>query len=252
VQGGASGFGVSPWWSYVPLGFSTQGFLFPILLVATLIFWVKRPAHVLTWSTVPFVLIHLLVGHKEARFLFPMVFAQLLMALELFPHTFVRKVLRRWGPAVTRQAITAVWAVWLGANALPHMYMAVSMNSPRMAVLKALQSHPERPVYVAGQDPVVMCTGLRLQTFVHPGATFHTVDSDHAAFRPTPLPSAPWWVVRGDPLELKDVTAPPGCKLYDSSPAAQRRLAAFWNWLLPDRDVSGAPEDMQVYACDPP
>ncbi|MGZ3883629.1 MAG: hypothetical protein ACXVPQ_04795 [Bacteroidia bacterium] len=46
---------------------------FSIFMIAGLIFfWIKFPRHVLTWITLPFVFLHFFVGHKELRFLFPM------------------------------------------------------------------------------------------------------------------------------------------------------------------------------------
>jgi phosphatidylinositol glycan class B len=42
------------------------------LLVATLVAWLARVRSVLTWTTAPYVALLCIVGHKEARFLFPL------------------------------------------------------------------------------------------------------------------------------------------------------------------------------------
>jgi len=40
---------------------------------AMLVTWVRYPRHILTWTTLPFFIFHSLVGHKELRYLFPIV-----------------------------------------------------------------------------------------------------------------------------------------------------------------------------------
>ena len=73
VNAHAAGFGVDPWWYYltaVPLeGIVLFGL--PVLL-ATGWFVYKNPKSVVTWMVVPFLLAHQIVGHKEVRFLFPL------------------------------------------------------------------------------------------------------------------------------------------------------------------------------------
>jgi phosphatidylinositol glycan class B len=46
-----------------------------VLAIACVAFWFRFPLHVLTWVTLPFVGMHFLIGHKEERFLFPMIAA---------------------------------------------------------------------------------------------------------------------------------------------------------------------------------
>jgi phosphatidylinositol glycan class B len=75
LQGKAAKFGVSPWWFYLPT--FVMAAIPPISLVLLLLvgYGVYRNArHVFTWALIPFVLAHVLVGHKELRFLFPMLF----------------------------------------------------------------------------------------------------------------------------------------------------------------------------------
>ncbi len=76
VRGGVSQYGDSPWWdifrmslteSWPPLGL--------ILLLGTLVAFVRHPRHLLTWAQVPFFMVHEMIGHKELRFFFPMVSA---------------------------------------------------------------------------------------------------------------------------------------------------------------------------------
>lgn len=74
VEDKASGFGVSPVWYYASL---TPLVVFPLLgliiVPAFIVFIVKYPKHIITWCIVPFILIHHVIGHKELRFLIPLV-----------------------------------------------------------------------------------------------------------------------------------------------------------------------------------
>ena len=81
LEGKLSSFGVSPWWSYLAKIFIWGVPPFSILIlagsIALAVYKWKRP---ITWSIVPFFIIHSLLGHKELRFLFPMVnFVPILM-----------------------------------------------------------------------------------------------------------------------------------------------------------------------------
>ncbi|MGD2083110.1 MAG: hypothetical protein PVF91_09100 [Chromatiales bacterium] len=73
IEGKASSFGTSPWWDYFLL--VLQGATHPIgamILLSFLAFWVLYPRSIITWVTLPFFAVHLLIPHKELRFLFPM------------------------------------------------------------------------------------------------------------------------------------------------------------------------------------
>ena len=72
LESKASEFGVSPWYyyflfisffSFVPIGL--------ILLFSSFHFFWMKPKNVITWAIIPFLLGHMLVPHKELRFLFP-------------------------------------------------------------------------------------------------------------------------------------------------------------------------------------
>jgi hypothetical protein len=81
VENKAAGFGTSPWWWY----FTEM----PVLMLPPLslfLFWFmgvgirRHSGHVLVWCLVFFVLGHVLVGHKESRFLFPFLFPMFCLA----------------------------------------------------------------------------------------------------------------------------------------------------------------------------
>jgi hypothetical protein len=74
LQNKVSSFGVDPWWYYIET-FLVQGippfsllFIFSILLL--FIYNRKSP---ITWTVLPFLIIHFIIGHKEMRFLSPII-----------------------------------------------------------------------------------------------------------------------------------------------------------------------------------
>lgn len=70
----ASNWGVSPWWDYFRLIFKKGIFpIGPLIITFVLIYWARFPKSPVTWVSLPFLLVHSLIGHKELRFLFPMV-----------------------------------------------------------------------------------------------------------------------------------------------------------------------------------
>lgn len=75
LEGVSSSFGVSPWWNYFSL-FLTSGFL-PLNLILLLLFLLgsfKNSKNLLVWCMLPFLIGHFAIGHKELRFLFPILF----------------------------------------------------------------------------------------------------------------------------------------------------------------------------------
>jgi phosphatidylinositol glycan class B len=75
VLGRSHDFGTSPFFAYLYLPLQESGAMAPLvlaLLAATLIAWWARTRSVLTWATAPYVALLCVVGHKEARFLYPL------------------------------------------------------------------------------------------------------------------------------------------------------------------------------------
>lgn len=73
LQGKAAEFGVYPWYFYfeeiLKKGIGPLGL---ILLLATLKGWKDQISNPITWASIFYFLIHLLIGHKELRFLTPL------------------------------------------------------------------------------------------------------------------------------------------------------------------------------------
>jgi phosphatidylinositol glycan class B len=66
-------FGREPVFAYLYLLPAQVFFAITLVLMAGMVMmWLRNPRHALTWTTLPFVLVHSAIAHKEARFLFPL------------------------------------------------------------------------------------------------------------------------------------------------------------------------------------
>jgi len=101
VDDKAAYWGTSPWWYY--LSQTVQTAVPPISILILLFLglgaW-KQRTHVLVWSLLPFLLAHFAVGHKEMRFMYPMLLPVLLLSvwgwLEMERLLSGRPVAQRW------------------------------------------------------------------------------------------------------------------------------------------------------------
>lgn len=138
-QGVSKDFGISPWWAYVHLIAAHPLFLLAwILLLATLMTWVRYPKHILTWTTVPFVLIHVLTSHKEARFLFPVaVFTPIFLVLAFSMHHRLR-TLAAW--FWHRRASKLAKGLY-GLNLIGLLFLCMYPNRPDLVLQKYFYNH---------------------------------------------------------------------------------------------------------------
>jgi phosphatidylinositol glycan class B len=111
IEGKAAQFGVQPWYEYFRILFIDLIPPFSIFFIFGLLafFWLY-PRHIITFSLLPFLLIHMGLGHKEARFLFPILyfFPVILglgfsaLSLKLYLNVYLKSFLKRlvlvfWG-----------------------------------------------------------------------------------------------------------------------------------------------------------
>ncbi len=82
-SGGISKLVHEPWWFYIH--YAAVQLLPPLTLllpIAIVAFWILFPANPITWLTIPFVFFHTYFGHKEMRYLFPVLpFAPVMFAM---------------------------------------------------------------------------------------------------------------------------------------------------------------------------
>lgn len=96
IQKYVNEFGVTPFYDYFIQAFKDGPPPLSLLfIISYLALWIKFPKSLLTWMTLPFFIVHSLIGHKEFRFIFPIVFLLpyiltfLIMELQL-------KIERKW------------------------------------------------------------------------------------------------------------------------------------------------------------
>lgn len=152
LEGKMAQLGTSPWWKYVT-DFLVMGIppLSLVLLFGLLAAWIRKPRLSLTWVTLPFVLVHLLLSHKELRFLFPIAvlvpFAGLL-ALQSMPKA------RAW---IETRGGKSVWIFLVSLNALALVGRSVFPPRQEIDLLRAIYRNAPGVLYYAGErDPYVM------------------------------------------------------------------------------------------------
>lgn len=112
VQGKANAFGTEPWYTYIAESVLVTLPPFSVLFIlAPLVLLLFAPRNVLVWVLLPFVLVHTLIGHKELRFLFPVV--GLLPIIIIQAIALVRE---RWSPELlsmraVRIIVVLFWVV---------------------------------------------------------------------------------------------------------------------------------------------
>ena len=107
-----------------------------VLMVAMVCMWLRNARHPVTWESLPFVLAHVVIAHKEARFLFPLaILATSFPVLGFSPRLALwRDAFRRvwsWRTAWAATAVTAISVLGMIYFAIypfgvrPHMPMAM-------------------------------------------------------------------------------------------------------------------------------
>jgi phosphatidylinositol glycan class B len=152
LEGKAASFGTSPFLAYT---WFLAG-LFPpfglALLLGMPLFWWRFPRHLLTWITLPFVLVHSAIGHKEIRFLFPILPAAILCVVVLLS---APPAARRW----IRRGTAATGFLWLGrvtwvVNAVALLVLCLLPSSDNLELQRFFHRHAGEPArWVALSDP---------------------------------------------------------------------------------------------------
>jgi len=151
-----SGFGVYPWWYYLEQTFLNA--LPPLSLVyifAVLIYFISKPKDVISWILVPFLLVHFIIGHKELRFLYPMIGFLPVMIISVWDHFLQRKgekIAQNW---FVKIFIKAFWITSI-------LMLPVVIFHPaddRMHVFKKLYRSASGPalLYYDELDPYKCC-----------------------------------------------------------------------------------------------
>lgn len=191
VQGvAARNFGREPVFAYFYLLPAQIFFAITLVLMAAMLaLWLRNPRHVLTWASLPFVLLHVMVAHKEARFLFPLVILATAFPVLGFSPTLPRWrgfFVRGWGwrNSMAARAVAAISVAGMIYFALypfgvrPHMPMAQYLHRHARGVIYAVgtvfQSYPlYRP---AGFSVEPLQSPVQLNALLNQGPVYVMTD----------------------------------------------------------------------------
>jgi phosphatidylinositol glycan class B len=149
VQGlAAHQFGREPIFAYLYLLPAQIFFAITLVLMAAMVaMWLRNPRHVVSWASFPFVLVHIAVAHKEARFLFPLAILSTAFPvlgfsprLPLGQESFAR--IWSWRRSWAAKVVTAI-------SLLAMVYFAVYPFGvrPHMPMAEYLYRHWQGPIY---------------------------------------------------------------------------------------------------------
>jgi phosphatidylinositol glycan class B len=152
VQGvAAHQFGREPVFAYLYLLPAQIFFAITLVLMAGMVaMWLRNPRHAVTWASLPFVFAHLLIAHKEARFLFPLaILATAFPVLGFSPRLprwrAMSERVWNWRKSVAAKAVTAISVV-----AMIYFALYPFGVRPHMPMAKYLYRHGPGTVYSLG------------------------------------------------------------------------------------------------------
>jgi phosphatidylinositol glycan class B len=174
LLGRMSSFGTSPWWYYFREVF-IQGippFSIVYILCVAIVF-ILDPKSLLTWTLLPFLLIHFILGHKEIRFLFP--------AIGLVPILIIRSfelVRVRWNRDLARiRWVKAFMVFFLAVNFIFLAIVAFKPADHGIAVYKAIYDHGKDPVTVYFTHENPYSGALEVNYYKRPGMVLVKIQS---------------------------------------------------------------------------
>ncbi len=194
VENKAANWGTAPWWFYFR-EILLSGLPPLSLLLLVLAFWGgwKNRQHAFVWILLPFLLAHLLVGHKELRFLFPMIVPFLALAALAWPDAQSRFGQRGWAKAVLGLAV--------GVNFLALPLRSLTPANEALPCFRYLYQYAEKqPVtLMAIEKNPYNLVGLTAHFYQAPGLQVQVVSSLDTLAQ---LPAQPLYLLLYPRLQL--------------------------------------------------
>jgi hypothetical protein len=151
VKGVAASFGTSPWWSYIPMLCDFVGTPYAVsILVCFTVYFVTQTESLLTWSLLPYCALNVVVGHKEMRFLFPLLyFAPTIVALT------VQGASERWGTLLRIAFGLSILAVLPGNTRELLRATTLPLETKFSAVERIFDAKSDERVHYVREDPMI-------------------------------------------------------------------------------------------------
>lgn len=129
VQNKSAEFGTHAWSYYftLPLKSGLLSLLIAAMFAASLWFFIRNPRHVFTWAIIPFVLGHVVVPHKELRFLFPVCFFMPYMLVWSAYELLNRRALWLLAALMAINVPVMLWKALTPANGQPLLYRRLEL-----------------------------------------------------------------------------------------------------------------------------
>jgi phosphatidylinositol glycan class B len=147
---------VSPWWDYFRRSWTES---WPVLgsltLLGMILFWIREPRHFLTWSMAPLFLVHLAIGHKETRFLFPLAHAAPLCFMLFLATPVAGRPIWQWIRERRALRWTSQGVILLNGVAL--LSLTFVPAAPAMRFYKSVYERSIHELYYSdGQNPYTL------------------------------------------------------------------------------------------------
>jgi len=147
-----SGFGTDPWWYYFSETFISGIPPFSLVFIlAILLVFVFKPKSILTWTFLPFILVHCFISHKEVRFLFPIIgFLSLFMieSIAILKSRFIKDITLSKSYKISKDVFLAVNFIALAIIAFKpaenniKLYKAIYIKYDQPATLFSIGDNP--------------------------------------------------------------------------------------------------------------
>jgi len=157
----ASAFGIEPWWYYLTESFIAGIPPFSLIfIISFLVVFIYRPKSILTWTFLPYIIFHSLIGHKEMRFMLPILgFLPLFIldTVEIIQNwRTVQDILKTRLYRITKISFSVVYFIGL-------VIITFTPAESDVKLFKAIYSNYDRPTYFfsIGENPYLGSTEMR-------------------------------------------------------------------------------------------
>lgn len=164
----AATYGVSPWYDYFDMIFNQAIPPFSIIMLLSIpVMLLYKPRHILTWSMILFLLGHIVVAHKEFRFLFPLAFSFPFWAVSTLE--YLSEKLKQYNQSKVYILTVSIFSkgFWI-VNAIALVFMITKPASDTIALNKAL--------YDSVKEETIMLYSSELDPYINgddSGVTFY-------------------------------------------------------------------------------